>query len=185
MNKPKPVARKPILDYQDVINFIEEKYNIDTRDYEGLFGSQDKESHFNKYQRITGDKMPVGYPDYSGDKSAPDKGIRIWRNGKKVSGTKEEYDADFVLIHAQYQRYLKWCETNPENKPPEYLDYWHWMIENQFHDVENPCERYWSLQDILEDEESPDWVKDITQKVRDEFSEHLDESGGFEVYISW
>jgi hypothetical protein len=72
------------------------------------------EKHFDKYQRITGDKMPFGngrYPDSSG------KGDKPWmviREGKKVPATKEEYDADFKLIHEQYARYNKWKETNPD-----------------------------------------------------------------------
>ena len=46
-------------------------------------GRGGKESHFDKYQRITGDKMPFNgnYPDSPGNK------YRVYRNGKMVKAT--------------------------------------------------------------------------------------------------
>jgi len=77
------------------------------------------EKHFEYYQRITGDKMPFGngnYPDSPGGK------YRSYVDGKKIEVSKEQYDADFKLIHEQYARYQEWVKTNPDpeddyNKP--------------------------------------------------------------------
>lgn len=68
------------------------------------------EKHFDRYQRLTGDKMPFDghYPD------SPGKKYRVYRDGKMVYTTKEEYDADFKLIHEQYARYQEWTKTNPD-----------------------------------------------------------------------
>lgn len=183
--KPKPKTRTPILDYHEVIDFIETKYEIQTRDYLNKFGEED---HFDMYQRIMNDPMPFGnniYPDESGKHLGFKNEWTIYRNGKRIEATKEEYEADFKLIHEQYERYNKWCDENPENKPPEYLDYWHWMIEHQWTELHNGSEQYWFLSEILEDEETPAWVKEITQLVYNEFKEHLDEYGGLGVYIEW
>jgi hypothetical protein len=109
MDKPRPESRKPVLNYFKMISFVEQKYNIQTRDYLGLFGTKDKdrESHFEKYQRVTGDHQPNNgfYPDCSGEGDIPDC-LTVVRDGKRQKATQEEYDADFKLIHEQYQRYI-------------------------------------------------------------------------------
>ena len=61
-----------------------------------------------------------------------------------------------------------------------YLDYWHWLIDHDLSKVHNRARMYWGLQEILNDKDAPDWVKEITQKMRDEFSKQLDEDGGLE-----
>lgn len=74
------------------------------------------EKHFDYYQRKMNDPMPCNgnYPDMSGKKDGDYEGWTVWRKGKKVKATKEEYDADFKLIHDHYARYKKWTETNPD-----------------------------------------------------------------------
>src|SRR5687768_3870241 len=101
MDKPQPKSRTPLLDYHEVINFIEEKYKINTRDYLGLFGNKNTISHFQKYQNETGDIQPNDgyYPDVSGNyrKEWQEEGYEGWtivRNGERIKATKEEYDAD-------------------------------------------------------------------------------------------
>jgi hypothetical protein len=88
------------------------------------------EKHFDKYQRITGDKMPCEYPDV---RNGGDKPWTIVRNGKRISATKEEYDADFKLIHEHYARYKKWAETNPDEQDdygkPQYEDKYQILIK--------------------------------------------------------
>jgi hypothetical protein len=191
MDKPtKKVVKNPMLNYSDIIDFIEEKYNIKTRDYAGLFGSKDKESHFNQYQRITEDKMPFGngiYPDSSGKNKQEwvedgYEGWTVFRNGQRIKATKEEYDDDYKLIHEQFQRYTEWSKTNPE---PPYLDYWHWLLGKCFSDITNDSSAYFNVKEILEDDETPKWVKEITQLIYDEFKDELDSEGGTEVWISW
>ncbi len=187
MIKPVPRKREAIMSYHEMISFVEQKYNIQVGDYRGLFGTKDKESHFAKYQRITRDLQPNDgfYPDYSGKGTTDDERRTIVRDGKRIKAIQEEYDADFKLIHEQYQRYKDWSKDNPE---PEYLDYWHWLIDNHFIGVHNGCNMCWGIKEIIDDEyddEIPAWVKEITQKVYDEFKDELDEDGSIEVEISW
>ena len=86
------------------------------------------------------------------------------------------------MIHDHYKRYQEWTKQNPE---PPYLDYWHWLLDRCFSNIHNGSEAYWNVKEILEDEQTPDWVKDITQKVYDEFKDNLDESGCLKVLIEW
>lgn len=80
------------------------------------------EDWFNRYQRLENDPMPFGngvYPDVSGkyNKEWEEKGYEGWtisRDGEKIKATKEEYDADFKLIHEQYARYQEWEKNNPD-----------------------------------------------------------------------
>lgn len=58
------------------------------------------------------------------------------------------------------------------------------MLDGQFEDIYNGSTVYWNLKEIL-DEENPEWVKEITQYVYNEFKEYLDEEGGFNVLIEW
>lgn len=41
MIKPTPQTSKPYLDYHDMCHYIENKYNIQTRDYLGKFSQKD------------------------------------------------------------------------------------------------------------------------------------------------
>jgi len=98
MNKPVPYTREPIIEYWDLIRFIEQKYSINTDNY------------------FTGDG----------------------RN---------------------------------------YESYWHWLLENEFEDDTYPVEKELYLSYILEGEDTPDWVKDITQLIFNEFGEHINNEG--------
>lgn len=189
MKKPIKQERVPIMDYNEMIGFVEEKYNIEVRGYLGINGCNKKEDHFDKYQRIENDPKPFGglNPDVRFDniESEGYEGWTVIREGKRVKATKEEYDADFKILHDHYQRYHKWCEKNPDNTEPEYLDYWHWMTDRAFDEVRNGCEKYFPLADILEDVNNPEWVKEITQLISDEFKDDLDSEGGIDVWIEW
>ena len=177
---PIPKPRDPIMDFHEMIEFVEQKYGIRTRDYNGLHGP---DSHCAKWQREAGDPQPNDghYPDCSGDGETAAERLTVVRDGKRRKATQGEYDADFKLIHEHFQRYQDWCETNPA---PAYLDYWHWLLGDQFSDVHNPCTQTWDLRVILEDDDTPDWVRGITQKVHDEF-EHVLIDGAVEVLIEW
>lgn len=74
----------------------------------------DGEDHFDRYMRLTGDNMPFGKGVYPDSSFGGDNPLAIYRDGKKIHATKEEYDADFKLIHEQYARYNEWTEKNPD-----------------------------------------------------------------------
>jgi hypothetical protein len=85
-------------------------------------GMKKNESHFDFYQRIMKDPVPFDgrYPQ------SPNNTYQVYRDGKYVTVEKEEYDADFKLIHEHYARYNKWKETNPDTTDdynnPQYKD---------------------------------------------------------------
>lgn len=101
-------------DYNEVIEYVEEKYGFKSRDYAGKFYGNES-------------------PDARGHAPAPEA---------------------------------------------DYLDFWHWLLDRV--DVHNGCLVYLSVSDWLADEDTPAWVKEILQKIYDEFQE--DE---MQVWIWW
>lgn len=169
MNKPEPVIRQPILNYQDIIDYIEEKYNIDTGDYAERFGGKGRD----KINQLR-------------DQWLKDNGYWKYKYVlNKPKGSKEDWakDSEEMKLRVEINEKIWKEESNWEKQVP-YLDYWHYILDAQFCDVSNGCTQYWSLSPILE-YDAPEWVKEITQLIYDEFKEYTDEDGGFEVYISW
>lgn len=77
------------------------------------------EDYFVYYQRIMNKPMPCSYPDVSGSHKPEwqEEGYEGWtitRDGEKIKATKEEYDADFKLIHEHYAEYEAWKKVNPD-----------------------------------------------------------------------
>jgi hypothetical protein len=105
--------------YDDSLKVIKKPFDLPDDYVEG-------EDWFNRYQRLMNDSS-LSSPDVSGTykpewKEEGYEGWTVWRDGEKVKATKEEYDADFKLIHEHYARYKEWLETNPDptddyNKP--------------------------------------------------------------------
>lgn len=92
--------------YDDALKVIKEDVTYPEDWIEG-------ENHFKYYQRTQNDPMPFGngiYPDCSGK----DGGFTIVRDGERIEASKEQYDADFKLIHEQYARYQEWSKNNPD-----------------------------------------------------------------------
>jgi hypothetical protein len=114
MNKPTKRTRE-YWDYYEIILYIEEKYEINTRNYAGKFAT-----------------------------------------------------ADF------------------QDKP--YLDFWHWILENDGSEVHNGS--FFSLQIQQNrcdwDEESyPSWVREILALIDKEFGGDVDENGYLEMWVEW
>ncbi len=174
-------SMNPVLDYIHITDHIGEKYLIDFHDYRGL-GIKKAESHFDSYQRITGDKMPNGYPDASGKKLGFKSEYTIMREGKTIEATKEEYDADYKLIHEHFARYNKWSKNNPE---PFKLSYWNFLIGTCFEDVRNGSQEYFPIKEIVDDDSEEGWIREITGLFHREFEPVLDKDGGAKVYVWW
>jgi len=107
---------------------------------------------------------------------------------RKVKKEGIDYHEMVAFIEKKYSIQLRDYHKNyPKSNEDwkSYMDFWHWMLENCFSEVSNGCFQWWNMLDILEDEETPDWIKEITQLFYNEFKEELDADGGVEVYISW
>lgn len=173
--KPIPIERKDVMDYNDIMHYIDNKYDIQNRDYK----HKKDINHYEKYQKEMDDPIPFGngvYPD------TLEGTFKVYRNGEMISASKDEYESDFKLIHDQYKRYQGWCKFNPE---PDNLDYWHWLLNNQFEEVDNGCTKHWNILEIINEKETPEWARTITQLVYDEFKDNCDDDGCLEVILSW
>lgn len=108
LKKPKKVQHAPTWDYRQVIDYIEEKYKINVRDYAGKFAHPEID-----------DKVP-------------------------------------------------------------YLDFWHWLIDHDFSDMYNGSYQWIWVTEHLENKKTPPWVKEILQKIYDEFQED-----DMQFWIEW
>lgn len=158
MEKPGLFTREPVYDYHSVIEYIEKKYHIDTRDYASKFG---KDGHFEKWLKIVGEEKP-NYPN------SPNGKYQVRKGNKMVEITKEEYDSRFVVIHEQYKRYQEWVKDNPE---PPYLDFWHWLLDYDFCDVHNGSTEVLHVKELLSDDSNPEWVRQILAYIYCEYNE--------------
>ncbi len=120
------------LSIQEIISIVtsgrksdgyDESLKIIKKDVQRPANQLEGEKHFDYYQRIMNDLMPFGNGRYP---QSPNNKLQIWRDGKYVDATKEQYDADFKLIHEHYARYQEWSKLNPDVEDdygkPEYLD---------------------------------------------------------------
>lgn len=182
MNKPTPKVRQPIMDYHEMIDFVEKKYEFDTRDYKGkhkLYIPFEKETGINVYK----------CPDVSGKQEGTYKGWMIYEGGlikgtRKIKATEKEYKEQFQEYYANCGQFEKWKKDKGYGDIP-YLDYWHWLMERCFQEVSNGSDNYFNVKEIIDDAETPEWVREITQKIYDEFKDSLDKNGGLEVHIEW
>lgn len=165
MDKPKKEYRvNPTYDYHEVIDYIEEKYNINTRDY------ANRHKHFLNWLKLMNEEPP-NYPICPGSK------YQVNINGEMVDITKEDYDARYKVIHEQYARFNEWCKSNPE---PLYLDFWHWLIENDFEDIHNGSHTTLNIRYWLDKLDEDDWQREILQLICSEFKED-----DMEFWVEW
>jgi hypothetical protein len=152
----KPVKKQVVndmLDYHEMVRYVEEKYDIKVRDYLKRFDTNRKQIE-----------------EYN--ETVPKE--------KKVTGN-TQYTTQV------YKDFVKWRNEKgyPDHETIKYLDYWHWLLDNCFCDIDNGSSAYWNMGEILNDDDSPKWVREITQLFFDEFKDDLDKDGGLEVWISW
>lgn len=152
----KPTKKKimdDMIDYNDMISYIEEKYNIDTRDYLRKFDTNDKQ--IEQYNKTVKGKA-------------------------KITGSTQ-------YTSQEYKDFESWRKKNnlPSIDSIKYLDYWHWLLNHSWEGLNNGSAKYLDVVEILEDEETATWVKEITQLIHDEFKDDLDSSGGLTVWVEW
>jgi len=169
MKKPKPVQRKPVLIFYNMINYINKKYNINIRDYAN--------KNENKGKYCNGDYPIVAWCKKHGyDYTVLEESYKYPYEDPKVLKIINERVRLNELFSNAIDRY--------EFERP-YLDYWHFLLNNPFTVENNPTEEYWNLREIIENEENEDWIIEITKLFYEEFKEYLDEDGGLNVLISW
>lgn len=131
---------------------------------------QEGEKHFQYYQRTQNKPMPFGdgvYPDVRGAHVAEwqEEGYEGWtivRDGKRIKATKEQYDADFKLIHDHYAEYKEWSKEHPD---PE-GDYGNPQYEEKYKELIS-YSGMWIRRDVYEQ------LTDIP-RGHDSYGNHLD-----------
>lgn len=164
MNKPTKIIRNPIYNYSEIIDYIEEKYHIETRDYAG------RHRYFRKWLELM-NETPPNYPNKLHST------CKVKKNNQMVEITQEEYNVRYKEIHEQYARFTEWCKNNSE---PPYLDFWHWLINNDFLDVENGSYATLNVKYWLDNLDESDWQREIIQLIYNEFRENE-----MEFLIEW
>lgn len=142
----KPSAQTVVseqFDYHEMIEYIEEKYKIDVRDYAGKFKGKHDYEH--------------------------------WLKSKNYKTAKD--------VPEQQEQYVEFVKDVVEGrwKEPEYLDFWHYMLETWFNDVHNGCEQYVNWSEVREyaEQKGTTWVVEIASKLEEEFP------GDLTVWIEW
>ena len=151
-------------DYNEVIEYIEKKHGINTRDY------ANSHNHFPTWLKLMNEETPI-YP------ISPNNIYKVKINDDLVKISKEEYDKRFKIIDDQYKRYNKWRETNP--KPP-YWDFWCWLVNNDFLGISNGCNATLNVKYWLDELDEDDWQREILQLIHDEYKK--DE---MDFWIEW
>lgn len=163
--KPKKVNRAAIYDYHECRDYLQKKYGYNERDY------SKHHDHFQTYEKVTGDAHP--YYDYPSESNGKFYVKRT--SAKRVEVTKDEYEAEWKLVHDHFKRFQQWEQHNPA---PLYQDFWHWVTDN--HEVSNGSTICFSREELEEIKEP--WVRTIYGYYIEEFA---DEEGSLEMEIYW
>lgn len=177
MEKPTLVYEKPSLVYDEVIAYIEYKYNINTYDYAKKFDSSDfeKETGLNPWKcpNISGKYVEEWQEDGYEGWTIYEGSLLTGNSGKKIKATKEQYEAQFQEYYEVCRLFEQWKKDN--NISDEYLNFWHWMIDYWCEEVSEGVVQLWDIKNIISSNTTPIWVKEITQYILDEFGEYLED----------
>ena len=169
MKKPKIIKVINHFIMSDIFEYINNKYKIDIYDYEPI------DDIFLYYQRTMNDPVPFDgcCPDLSGKMLGFETEMTIYRNGNRVESTKEQYDADFKLIHEHWQRYAKWTHEVDKDEVVT-KNYHNWLYDNHIEGLEFQDYVYINLDGIIKSKDTPKWAKKITRYIRREFGKDVD-----------
>jgi len=168
MDKPKMKKREEVLDYHEMIDYIEKKHDIDVRDYAG------REKRMAEHEAITGMNVYQTPQNYGGKYYA-------WIDGKHKTVDKKTYKEQHKLHVENSNAFAEWNKGQGELP---YLDFWHWMIEKHFYEVHNGSTTSMNPSIILS-EDNPEWVQEIAQMIQDDFGEYASSDGDILVLIEW
>ena len=157
MKKPEPIAeiKKP-MDFIDMGRWIDEKYNINARDYAGKF------------------------------KNAPNWSAVAAENGVTLDRAKELYNTSPLNVTDPVEKAAMTAASavlkEHYDKTP-YQDFWHFQIElfNNFHN-----DSYQTLNLLYQLEAcEEEWQREIAKLWLDEYGEFMDEEGDVFLWVSW
>lgn len=133
------------VDYNDMVDHVEEKYKIDTRDYAGwsAAGQQELEAYDVWLKEVHNTNQQE---------------LR-----ERLGHSHELYATTYALpVHLKVPR-------------PEYQDFWHWMLDEVFYgDPQRGKPQALNWHQVLtdaEEDDAPEWVKEILRLFVAEFGD--------------
>ena len=170
MKKPKPKHPvRQMLSYDDVINWIETKYNIeDVRDYAGSYNQR------KDFEKETGINLRCTF-------DCPGNIKRCWNGKEMIECSDEEYER---AKQDYYDRCNKFNDWKKEVGEKPYQDFWHWFTEDNY-GGHNGSVMYFTFNRIYNKEHIvPEWVQEILDMVKKEFGEYM-EDDSLPVWVEW
>lgn len=149
--------------YNDIIDYIERKYNIDTRDY------------YNRYKNF-----PIVTKDVC---------ERLGVNSEDLEEdlSKAEKDDLEVKRKLDARRKVNECRAQIMDAKYPYCDFWHQYCDKISGNGSWLYLTFDCLFDNEEDsgEEVPKWQKEILQLIYNEFKEELEDNEYLKVWVEW
>ena len=93
---------------------------------------------------------------------------------KTIQITYYDYNKVIDYIEEKYsirvRDYAGYLKDLPNERP--YLDFWHWIVDN--YEIHDGCYVTFTWQEHYDDEDTPEWVKEILSLILKEFPEDLE-----------
>jgi len=158
----KPAKGERTYDYFEVMDYIDEKYNIDSRNYGNtrLLRKFRQQKGFKKLQ-----KPRISWEDYGDaiEKRAYEENVHVYQQEMKK----------------QQEAFNLWKEENEIGRE-EYLDFWHWLIDEFDEGIYSGSIIQFPVKEYLEHQETPTFVKEILQLL---YAEYQEEIMDFYIYL--
>ena len=157
MKKPVPEKRQDLLNYNDMIGYIEKKYKIDTRDYAGSHKPETRDRCLREACKQVG----VDYETLNED---------LTKANKKDPEVKKKREIR-IKIH----------EICDKLTPP-YQDFWHLYCDGI---SGNGSEMFIGFGELEDGRKYyPEWAKEILRLIKKEFGEYID-GNELRCWVEW
>jgi hypothetical protein len=94
-----------------------------------------------------------------------------------------DYHDCVAWIEQKYKVDLRDYASHFKDRDKPYLDFWHWLLDNDFSEVHNGSFNLMSLNPGSAAADPPDWVKEILKMFKDEFD--VDNEDELNFWIEW
>ena len=200
-NKPEPqTIRKGVsfLDYHDMIEYLQKKYNFQSRGFSGIPSTMDRDNHFNEWC----DKHGLGKKDSEGkDRISSKEFYKIYRTAEDGEISKPPYMdfwhylCDINEIHnGSYIHIPKEVDSSDENRPQENIKMYKSLIEMELREKKPSKKHIKNCEELIRREEEElknpkkdpwaGWKKQITDLIFKEFGEY-EKDDYITVWVEW
>lgn len=155
IKKPEAITfkqrKQTTYDFFDVLDYIHKKYKINTFDYLNVKGHMDKwKTYFfqSKKENFTFKEIETLYQ-------------------KWFTTVRKYYDSETLEVNELYEQWLS------ENPKPEKLNFWQWLLENDFLGISNESINSIDISGWLNKLPQTDWRYKIFKLIYDEFKQDV------------